>query len=173
MKPQGNDNALYSLETVICLAFYLVIQFCLGNRHAWHFWIFVHLKKKSNLPPKTCFQLHDHSIDWLSSSTSIYLKFSVISVQEMFELEKLHVSFIYVDHWSQRLVYFLLLFCFLCWKSAASRAAWYNRKSCRLVQAVLLHLVRPSYRRTSSKYLSLSLKSFEYWQLKKPVHFSS
>ena len=76
MKPQGNDNALYSLETVICLAFYLVIQFCLGEQTCMTFCNFVHLKKKIQPPPKTCFQLHDHSIDWLSSSTSIYLKFS-------------------------------------------------------------------------------------------------
>lgn len=35
MKPQGNDNALYSLEMVTCLAFYLVIQFLFGatNMH--------------------------------------------------------------------------------------------------------------------------------------------
>lgn len=31
MKPQGNDNALYSLEMVTCLAFYLVIQFLFGG----------------------------------------------------------------------------------------------------------------------------------------------
>ena len=42
MKPQGNDNALYSLETVICLAFYLVIQFCLGEQTCMTFWNFVH-----------------------------------------------------------------------------------------------------------------------------------
>lgn len=31
MKPQGNDNAVHSLEMVTCLAFYLVIQFLFGG----------------------------------------------------------------------------------------------------------------------------------------------
>lgn len=31
MKPQGNDNAVYSLKMVTCLAFYLVIEFLFGE----------------------------------------------------------------------------------------------------------------------------------------------
>lgn len=76
MKPQGNDNALYSLETVACFAFYLVIQFLFGETDMHDILEFCPLKKKNPNPPKTCFQLHDHSIDWYFSSTSIYLKCS-------------------------------------------------------------------------------------------------
>lgn len=42
MKPQGNDNAVYSLEMVTCLAFYLVIQFLFGEQACMTFWNFVH-----------------------------------------------------------------------------------------------------------------------------------
>lgn len=51
--------------------------FVWGKRHAWHFGI-LPVKKKIQPSPhqKTCLQLHAHSIDWLSSSTSISLECS-------------------------------------------------------------------------------------------------
>lgn len=77
MNPQGNDNAVYSLEMVTCLAFYLVIQFLFGGTGMHDILEFCpFLKFNPPCPPKTCFQLHDHSIDWLSSSTSICPKCS-------------------------------------------------------------------------------------------------
>lgn len=60
MKPQGNDNALYSLEVVTCLVFYLVIQF-LFERTDMH--DILQFCPFLNSTQNMCFQLHDHSID--------------------------------------------------------------------------------------------------------------
>lgn len=56
------------------LLFIWSFSFCLEEQACMTFWNFVHFKNSAL--PKTFFQLHDHSIDWLSSSTSIYLKCS-------------------------------------------------------------------------------------------------
>lgn len=54
------------------------------NRHAWHFGILSILKIQPYRPPKTCSQLHDHSIAQLSPSTSIYLKpYSYLDMRSM------------------------------------------------------------------------------------------
>lgn len=55
MKPPGNDNALYSLETVTCFAFYLVIQFLFGETDMHDILEFLSIKKKIQTPPKRVF----------------------------------------------------------------------------------------------------------------------
>lgn len=83
--------------------FHLVEQTCMT------FWNFVHFENSA--PPKnTSFQLHDHCIDWLSSSTSIYLKCPNTNYTGDVWIWKLHLGLIYVAHQSQRLIHFLFLF---------------------------------------------------------------
>lgn len=81
-RPRGNDNASCSLEMITFIAFIFDHSiFVWWNKHAWQFGTLSILKIQP--VPKTCFQLHDHPIDWFSSFTSIQIKcFFISSVQE-------------------------------------------------------------------------------------------
>lgn len=82
------------------------------NQHAWHFGILSifkiqHPPFQKKDPRTPCFQLHDHCIDRLSSSTSIHVKCCYNYPHSWcMNLKRPHLAFVCVNHQSPRLVHF-------------------------------------------------------------------
>lgn len=106
MKPQGNDNALYSLKVVTRLAFYLVIRFLFGKTDMHDILEVCPVLKFNPTSQKNMFSaawpFHRPALLIHKHLSEMFLQ---LSVHEKCGLENPHLGFSYGDRPSRRFHY--------------------------------------------------------------------